>query len=226
MFFLAGDDAAAMRAAAKEQGARVLPVDGPWRESAHAERSGARRAARAHCRVPRSRGSFSSGSTRGRCPSSTARRPSPRSRRCSRSMAALSPRRHRARVRSLEPRRPSLSRLRRDVHRRAPPPWWARLQHLWLGERIAHLAALAALGDNDARRRRGASPPRRVRHPLPRLSQPGQRARARRGSSSPPISSRSGSPASSRRRCCSARPASSTRPPPTRSTSSRTRPPT
>ena len=27
--------------------------------------------------------------------------------------------------------------------------WWARLQHLWLGERIAHLAALATLGDND-----------------------------------------------------------------------------
>jgi hypothetical protein len=26
--------------------------------------------------------------------------------------------------------------------------WWARLQHLWLGERIAHLAALSTLGDN------------------------------------------------------------------------------
>ena len=27
--------------------------------------------------------------------------------------------------------------------------WWARFQHLWLGERIAHLATLASLGDND-----------------------------------------------------------------------------
>ena len=30
--------------------------------------------------------------------------------------------------------------------------WWARFQHLWLGERIAHLAALASLGDNEPAR--------------------------------------------------------------------------
>ena len=28
--------------------------------------------------------------------------------------------------------------------------WWARYQHLWLGERAAHLAALAAIGGHDA----------------------------------------------------------------------------
>jgi hypothetical protein len=28
--------------------------------------------------------------------------------------------------------------------------WWARFQHLWLGERAAHLAALAAIGGHDA----------------------------------------------------------------------------
>ncbi len=33
-----------------------------------------------------------------------------------------------------------------DRHHR----WWARFQHLWLGERTAHLAALASLGDNEA----------------------------------------------------------------------------
>ncbi len=30
--------------------------------------------------------------------------------------------------------------------------WWARFQHLWLGERIAHLAALAAFGNNEPAR--------------------------------------------------------------------------
>jgi len=28
--------------------------------------------------------------------------------------------------------------------------WWARFQHLWLGERTAHLAALAAVGGDAA----------------------------------------------------------------------------
>ena len=35
-----------------------------------------------------------------------------------------------------------------DRHHR----WWARFQHLWLGERMAHLAALGTLGQNDRAR--------------------------------------------------------------------------
>ena len=69
---------------------------------------------------------------------------------------------------------------------------WARFQHLWLAERTATLAALAALtGHARARRPRGRDP-LGLRLVLLRLSQPRQRARARAGSSSPPISSRSG----------------------------------
>jgi hypothetical protein len=52
-----------------------------------------------------------------------------------------------------DPWRPTVHRCPRcgaEYHGERHARWWARFQHLWLAERAAHLAALAAIGDHAA----------------------------------------------------------------------------
>ena len=192
------DDPAPAVAAARAHG-----HDGPAgavgrpRECGRADRAGARRPPRAaRRRRPTWRRS------RGGSPSAPRPLLAAAARRAGGEGAALGRRRHLprrrrgARVRPLEPRRRTAApaaaeRFTGERHDRA----WARFQHLWLAERAAD--ARGARGARRATRARRGGPARSWRDygsPLLRVSQPGQRARARAGCSSRPISSRSGSP--------------------------------
>ena len=85
---------------------------------------------------------------------------------------------------------------------------WARFQHLWLAERAATLAALAALAGDAAAAGRAATSCR----PMPRATSTIPTATTcsgPAGCSSRPTSSRSGSPTISRPPCCCAKPACS-----------------
>ena len=109
-----------------------------------------------------------------------------------------------ARVRSLEPRRPTaVPRCGRSFSGERHDRAWARFQHLWLAERAA---TLAALGRPRGPRRRGRArrrDPLRLRVVLLRSFPTATTCSARAGCSSRPTSSPSGSPTTSRpRRCC------------------------
>ena len=184
-----------------------FPWSGPCRESARAERTGTGRAARGDRRVARSHATCSPASRSARSRSSTQVPLLPTVKAllsidggvCPRDGTAL----------EYDPWSPFAHRCPRcsetvsgDRHHR----WWARFQHLWLGERIAHLAALATLGRE--RPRPAPRPAVSSSSTAPAISTipTATTCSALRGSSSPPISSRSGSPTSSRRRSCSGPP--------------------